>query len=158
MRLARDRSPFHESAGLVAAAPPSAPPDNAGLDAHERSFCEVYYRLHPRLLAVAERYVDRETARDVRSESMLDFWRRWPQLTAEQRADAYLFRAVKNTAFDALKAQGEVLEAALAAMPPCRRAVLRLLCGSARRVRAGRAPHRRPGARPAANAQRRGRS
>ena len=122
MRLARDRSPSHRSAGLVAAAPPSArpsaPPDNAGLDQHERSFCEVYYRLHPRLLAVAERYLDRETARDTESETLLDLWRRWPQLTAEQRADEYVFRTESLT---------EVLEAALAAMPPGRRAVVRLL-------------------------------
>lgn len=157
MRLARDRSPSTESAGLVAAAPPPATPDASDLDAHERSFCEVYYRLHPRLLAVAERYVDRETACDAESQVLLKFWRMWPGLSPEKRADRYIVQAVKNEAIDALKAQGvwtsiedaeeevdrqtaadhdatsraesvaEVLEEALAVMSPGRRTVVRLL-------------------------------
>lgn len=144
-----------ESAGLVAAAPPAAPLDASGLDADERSFSEFYYRLHPTLLKVAERYVDPETARDAESSVLLDLWRRWAQLDAGQRSDEYVIRAVRYKAIDALKRQRaftyldeaeeavdrqtadehdaavgaasvrEVLEETLAAMPPGRRAVLR---------------------------------
>jgi len=148
-----------ESAGLTESASPPAPPEASALDANERSFCETYYRLHPRLLAVAERYVDHDTARDAESEVLLDVWRRWPNLDASQRSDEYIIRAVRYKAIDALKAQGawtsiddveveeqidrqtaadhdatsravsvaEVLEEALAVMPPGRRAVVRLL-------------------------------
>lgn len=157
MRLVRDRSPSTESAGLSAAAPPPAPPDASGLDADERSFCEVYYRLHPRLLAVAERFVDPETARDAESEALLKVWRIWPRLGAERRTDRYIVQAVRNAAIDALKAQDDsihiddveeeaeqqtavdhdateraqsvkdVLTETLATMPPGRRAVLRAI-------------------------------
>lgn len=106
MRLVRDRSPSTKSADRVATASPSAPPDASALDADEQSFCETYYRLHPRLLAVAERYVDHETARDAESDVLLRFWRKWPGLSAEQRSDRYIERAVRNQAIDALKAQG----------------------------------------------------
>lgn len=95
-----------ESAGLTESASPPAPPEASALDANERSFCETYYRLHPRLLAVAERYVDHDTARDAESQVLLRFWRKWPELSEEQRADQYIVRAVRNEAIDALKAQG----------------------------------------------------
>lgn len=160
MRLARDRSHSPHGVGLTVAATPATPlmpRDVSDLTEDERSFCEVFYRLDSRLLKVAERYVDPQTAQDARSEVLLRFWRRWPQLSEEQRADRYIVQAVKHAALDALKARGawtsldeaedeverkaaedydaaasaaslqDLLDHTLAAMPPRRRAVLELL-------------------------------
>ena len=88
---------------------------------------------------------------------MADLWYRWPHLTPEQRSDKYIFGAVRNIAFDVLVANGklvsledceeelglqaarsvetptrgdtlaDVLDLALAAMPPRRREVFLLV-------------------------------
>jgi RNA polymerase sigma-70 factor (ECF subfamily) len=123
----------------------------------EQLFCEAYYRLHGRLLDHAERFLDREAARDAAAEAMAQVWYRWPMLTAEQRGDPYFFRAVHNNVIDALKADSglvsledaepeleqlaasaepdqtgrdtaaDVLDATLAAMPRRRREVFLLV-------------------------------
>jgi len=97
MRQARERSGSSESAALVGVVPPpTAPAEGEYL----RQINDVFRRLHPRLISHAERLLDRETARDAVSQTFLELWRRWPQLTAEQRTDRYIFGAVRNTALD----------------------------------------------------------
>lgn len=113
----------------------------------------MFRRLHPTLLAFGERQVDRDSAYDAVSQTLMEFWLRWPQLTEEQRSDKYIFGAVRhrvhdeherNTVFVSLDEveseldhkvvaeqarawgddpRGKVIDRALASMPPRRRSI-----------------------------------
>lgn len=101
MRQARVRSALSDGTALVGVVPPPSPPAEGE---NVRQINDVFRRLHARLISHAERLLDRESARDAVSQTFLELWRRWPQLTPEQRSDRYFFRAVRNTAADALAA------------------------------------------------------
>lgn len=153
MRQARDRSAPAAGTALVSVVPPpSSPTEGEFL----RQFNEVFRRLHAPLISFAEQLLDRESARDAVSQTFLEMWRRWPQLTPEQRSDKYFFGAVRHKAADALAAMrafvsledaeeelermvvseaspawggdtaADVLDAAIAAMPAARREVFLL--------------------------------
>lgn len=98
MRQARDRSAPSDSTALVGVVPPPTAPAEGE---YVRQINDAFRRLHARLISHAERLVDRESARDAVSQTFLELWRRWPQLTPEQRSDRYFFRAVRNKAADA---------------------------------------------------------
>jgi RNA polymerase sigma factor (sigma-70 family) len=154
MRQARDRSAPADRTALVGVVPPpTAPADGE----YARQINELFRRLHPRLISHAERLLDRESARDAVSQTFLELWRRWPQLTPEQRTDRFIFGAVHKTAIDVLAAAdrfvtledaqeeldrkvvseaspawggdslADVIDAAVAAMPAARREVF-ILC------------------------------
>ena len=153
MRQARDRSGPADGTALVGVVPP---PTSPTVGESLREFNEKFRRLHGPLISYAERLLDRESARDAVSQTFLEFWRRWPQLTPEQRSDKYFFGAVRHTAADALAAMrgfvsledaeeelerkvvseaspawrgdtpADVLDAAIAAMPAARREVFLL--------------------------------
>ncbi len=159
MRLEREGSQSNRRSRLVAAPPPNLP--SASDLELERLFSEAYARLHGRALDHAERFLDRDDARDAVQEVMADLWIRWPRLTPEQRSDEYVFGAVHNNVIDLLKGKGngnvervsledaneelerqaalametisrgdtaaDVLDLALAVMPPRRREVLLLV-------------------------------
>lgn len=123
----------------------------------ERSFSAVYVRLHAPLHAYAERFLDRDSARDAVADATVKLWKRWGDLTEEQRTDRYFFRAVHNAVLtikhrganklsledgeDELDVRAEkefvvetgrdatyaVLDAAIAALPPRRREALLLV-------------------------------
>lgn len=148
MRQARDRSAPSDSTALVGVVPPPTPPAEGE---YVRQINDAFRRLHARLISHAERLVDRESARDAVSQTFLELWRRWPQLTPEQRSDQSFFRAVRNKASRALGANkrfvsledaeeeldrkvvsetspawgqdslAQVIDAAVAAMPAARR-------------------------------------
>ena len=154
MRQARDRSAPADGTALVGVVPPPTPPAEGEL---ARQFNDTFRRLHAPLISHAERLLDRESARDAVSQTFLELWRRWPQLTPEQRSDKYFFGAVRNTAADALAAtrafvsledaeeelerkvvaeaspawrgdtSADVIDAAIAAMPARRREVFILM-------------------------------
>jgi RNA polymerase sigma factor (sigma-70 family) len=88
MRLARyERQP--EGTGLQVGEPPSPAWEVAV--SHEQSFAEFYARMHGPLLDHAERFVDKEEARDAESEAMMVMWRNWPALSLDKRSDKYAF-------------------------------------------------------------------
>ncbi len=158
MRLEREGSQSNRRNRLVAVVPPPTLPAASDLEL-ERLFSEAYARLHGRVLDHAERFLDRDDARDAVQEVMADLWIRWPRLTPEQRSDEYVFGAVHNNVIDLLKGKGigaqvsledaneeldrkaarametisrgdtaaDVLDLALAVMPPRRREVLLLV-------------------------------
>jgi RNA polymerase sigma-70 factor (ECF subfamily) len=64
--------------------------------AQEQSYRNIYEMLFPRLCDFAERFLDREDARDVVQDAMRDIWERWPIVSAEERTIAFFFRAVRN--------------------------------------------------------------
>lgn len=106
MRQARERSAPSEGTALVGVVPPPAPPAEGE---YARQFNEVFRRLHAPLIIHAERLLDREAARDAVQQTFLEYWRRWPQLTPEQRSDKYFFRAVRNTAADLRDAHAQLV-------------------------------------------------
>lgn len=154
MPLALVTRPTEGTGLLVGEAPPPAWELAA---VHARSFREMYERLHGPLVNHAERWVGREDALDAVGEAILALWRSWPTLSPVQRTDKYIFAAVRHRAFKKLEENGElvplgdaepeldwravnavnegtrgdtagdVLDAALAAMPPRRREVLLLV-------------------------------
>jgi RNA polymerase sigma-70 factor (ECF subfamily) len=155
MRLARFRRSPERNGPLVGVLEPAAQPAAADL---EQLFLEAYRRLHGRLLDHAERFLDRDDARDAVGDAMADLWRRWPTLTPEKRgSDKYVFGAVHYCVFAKMRENNqlvsldeakpeldqqvaraaedlgrgersaEVLDAALAAMPPRRREVFLLV-------------------------------
>ncbi|MCC7001735.1 MAG: sigma-70 family RNA polymerase sigma factor [Gemmatimonadaceae bacterium] len=140
-----------DRAALVGVVPPPTAPAEGE---YARQINDVFRRLYPRLISHAERLLDRESARDAVSQTFLELWLRWPQLTTEQRTDdRYFFRAVLHTSVDARKSAdrfvsladaeeeidrkvvseastawgrdslGDVIDAAVEAMPAARREV-----------------------------------
>lgn len=156
MRLERTGSQSNRRNQLVAVVPPPGLPVMSDLEL-ERLFIETYHRLLGRMLDHAERFFDRESARDAVAEAMADVWCRWALLTPEQRTDAYFITAVNHSVVDALRGHhasipledaeeeleqkaalametlsrgdtaADVLDLALAVMPPRRREVLLLV-------------------------------
>jgi len=156
MRLERAGSQSNRRSKLVAVVPPPGLPVMSDLEL-ERLFIEAYFRLHGRMLDQAERVLDRESARDAVSDAVADVWYRWHLLTPAQRTDAYFITAVNNSVIDVLRGNhksvpledaaeelerksalametlsrgdtaADVLDLALAVMPPRRREVLLLV-------------------------------
>ena len=156
MRLERTGSQSNRSSRLVAVVPPPGRPVESDF-ALEQLFIEAYHRLHGRMLDHAERFLDRESARDAAAEAAADVWYRWHLLRPEQRTDAYFISAVNHSAIDVLRGSrssvsledaeeelerktarametisrgdtaADVLDLALAVMPPRRREVLLLV-------------------------------
>ena len=154
MRLQRTGSPSNRSSQLVAVVPPPGLAMESDL---EQLFAGAYHRLHGRMLDHAERFLDRESARDAAAEAAADVWYRWHLLRPEQRTDAYFISAVNHSAIDVLRGSrssvsledaeeelerktarametisrgdtaADVLDLALAVMPPRRREVLLLV-------------------------------
>jgi len=123
----------------------------------ERLFIEAYHRLHGRMLDQAELVLDRESARDAVAEALADVWYRWHLLTPAQRTDGYFITALNHSVIDVLRGNhkrvpiedaeeelerntarametisrgdtaADVLDVALAVMPPRRREVLLLV-------------------------------
>jgi len=154
MQLARVKRPTEGTSLLVGEAPPPAWEVSA---VHARSFREMYERLHGPLVNHAERWVTRDDALDAVGDAMLALWRSWPRLSPLQRSDKYIFAAVRHRALRQLDEDGvlvslddaepeldwrvvnavhegtrgdtpaDVIDAALAAMPPRRREVLLLV-------------------------------
>lgn len=100
MRLARDRSQSDSRSLIVGVVTPTGLSVESDL---EQLFIEAYHRLHGRLLDRAERFFDREEARDVEADAVADVWQRWPYLRPDQRTDAYFFRALHNCVIDAIR-------------------------------------------------------
>lgn len=70
--------------------PPATAPDPL-LD---RQFIQAYDRIHWPARDHAERFLDREDARDAFGDAVLALVRRWPTLTPEQRSDKWMFGVV----------------------------------------------------------------
>ena len=140
---------------LVGVVPPPNMPAEAAL---EQLFLEAYQRLHGRVLDHAERFLEKDDARDAVGDAMLSLWRRWPTLSPEkQQSERYVFAVVHHAVFRMLRGSSalvslddaepeldrlatvafpdqsgrdtaaDVLDAALAAMPPRRREVFLLI-------------------------------
>ncbi len=120
-------------------------------------FTATYRRLHPRALDHATRFVSTADAEDAVGDAFADLWIRWPSLSPEKRADKYVFAAVHYCVYAKLRANGryisldeaepeldaraesametpsrydtpaDVLDAAVAALPPRRREVFLLI-------------------------------
>lgn len=67
-------------------------------DAFERMFMEVYERVHDRAIDHAQRFLDKDEARDAFHAAMSDIWQRWKKLQPEQRSEAYCLGAVHRQA------------------------------------------------------------
>lgn len=100
MRLARDRSQPDSRSLIVGVVSPLGLTAQSDLD---QLFIEAYHRLHGRLLDRAERFLDREEARDAEADAVADVWQRWPYLRPDQRSDEYFFRALHNAVIDAIR-------------------------------------------------------
>lgn len=154
MRLARKQSPDDSATLLVGVVPPPSLPAESGL---EELFCAFYRRMHDRALDHAERFLSRDEARDAVSEAMAEIWRDWARLLPEQHPDGYFLGIVHHKVFDQLRAASplvsledaeeqlekrafratdastrrttpaDVLDLALAEMPPRRREVFLLV-------------------------------
>jgi RNA polymerase sigma-70 factor (ECF subfamily) len=140
---------------LVGPVPGTHQPTTAQL---EQLFLEAYRRLHGRVLDHAERFLDKEDARDAVADAMQALWQLWPGLPPEkQQSERYVFGMVHHSVFRMLRRNGalvslddaeqeldqqaiaaapdetgretvaDVLDAALAAMPPRRREIFLLV-------------------------------
>ena len=154
MQLARFKRSSEGNSLLVGVVPP---PDLSAAPDLEQLFLEAYRRLHGRVLDHAERFLSKDDARDAVADAMESLWRRWPSLSQEKRSDKYVFGVVHYCVFAKLRANSQlvslddagpeldrramsavpeltrgdtaadVLDAALAAMPPRRREVFLLV-------------------------------
>jgi RNA polymerase sigma-70 factor (ECF subfamily) len=140
---------------LVGVVPPPNMPAEAAL---EQLFLEAYQRLHGRVLDHAERFLEKDDARDAVGDAMLSLWHRWPTLSPEkQQSERYVFGVVHYCVYKKMRendqlvsldeaeeeldqqaiaavpeysereSAADVLDAALAAMPPRRREVFLLV-------------------------------
>lgn len=152
MRLERAGSkPTRSRQRLVAVVPP---PDTALASDLERQFVDIYRAVHVPMIAHAERFLDSDAAYDAAAEAAADAWTRWHLLRPEQRTEAYFMTAVHNAVLDALRVSrvsvtmedaeeelerqvavamepitygdsaADVVDLAIAAMPPRRREVI----------------------------------
>lgn len=125
--------------------------------AREADFLELYRTMYDRLVDHAGRMLSEDEALDVVSDAMATLWDSWPSLDPAKRTEAYIFTCVHHAVWKRMKANQrmvsledaeeelddriveeagaeerlevrvEVLEAALAAMPPLRREVFLLI-------------------------------
>src|SRR3712207_5917254 len=68
----------------------------AAVTGEEQGFAAVYELVFPRLCAYAERFLDRDGARDAVQDALVDIWSRWAGLAAEGLPAAFFFGAVRN--------------------------------------------------------------
>lgn len=154
MPLARYEGPPEQDRRLVAVIPA---PGGAIARELDHFFTQMYRRLYPRLLDHAERFLNRQDAEDAVGDAVEVLWRRWDELTPDQRSDKWIFGVVHRcvaavrrankglVSFEEAEAEldalavsampefsrgetpGDVLDLALAAMPPRRREVVLLV-------------------------------
>jgi RNA polymerase sigma-70 factor (ECF subfamily) len=69
----------------------------------EQMCAEQYQRMYERLCAVAARILGEDAARDVVHDVLLRFWKRWDELTPEERSDSVVMTSVKNQVIDVMR-------------------------------------------------------
>lgn len=154
MRLARSKRSSEGTGHLVAEVP--SPTAVASPDL-QLLFLEAYRRLHGRVLDHAERFLSTDDARDAVGDAMEVLWRKWASLSPDKRNDRYVFGIVSHCVHAKLRENSrlvsleeaepeldqravragfardwgdtaaDVLDAALAVMPPRRREVFLLV-------------------------------
>lgn len=148
MRLARVKKTDRPATHSVAIVVPPAMPAAVGLEERFRTF---YERMHDRALDFAERFGSRVEAEDAVHDAMLDLWRKWLERGPEPFADHFFLAIVRHKMIDQRRAshrmvsladaeaqldalafrthasptrgeaRGDVLDLAIAALPPKRR-------------------------------------
>jgi len=73
-------------------------------DGDEQAFEDLFRAYYPRLCRFAEQYVDSEhRARDLVQDVFLRIWERRAEWTVQRSVKAYLYRAVRNRALNAVR-------------------------------------------------------
>ena len=76
----------------------------------ERSWAAVYERNFPRLCRSAARLIGADAAGDAVQDGLLEVMRKWPELSPEERTDAYVRRSVRFRVLDEFRRQQRHVE------------------------------------------------